>query len=209
VIVLSGNLSDGAAITPQAALLGMNGDWPLYSQLYRGTYVYTTNAILKTNIEYKGALMGWINFTNISPPGLKGTVTWIKSVGAPTNLLYPNGFTNQIELLGSGYGAPKIGTRVLNWTNGTISLSGGDLTNILTSAIRLGTNNILTVTSLNTNNIGLTLSVPNGIFSGSFLHPITKRTTAVRGAVLQNENGGGGYFLGTNRAGTILLQGNN
>ncbi len=51
----------------------------------------------------------------------------------------------------------------------------------------------------------MSIGSANGTFSGTVVVPGTKTSTSFKGAVLQDENIGWGYFLGTNLSGQVLL----
>ncbi|MFM2082163.1 MAG: hypothetical protein RL380_854 [Verrucomicrobiota bacterium] len=80
-VMLSGSLSDAAPLT-QSTYLSKNGQWPLYAPLYTG----------------KGALLGWVTFTNQPTLKLTGDVSWIKTNAS--GLYYSSGFTNPVTLFG-------------------------------------------------------------------------------------------------------------
>ena len=54
-------------------------------------------------------------------------------------------------------------------------------------------------------NLTLSINARAGSFAGSFKHPASGRTTKYSGVVLQPNNQGSGFFLGTNRGGFLLL----
>jgi hypothetical protein len=186
-LTLSGALADGTPIS-QTVSLSKHGQWPLYVNLYSG----------------KGSLLGWVTFTNRETSSLEGLVSWIKK--AMPGRYYPAGFTNEAWLIGSCYAKPPVGVRVLSLTNGYVLLGGGDLSVPLTNTITLRTNNTVVVTS-GTNRLSLTISLSSGTVAGSFLHPVTRATTVLKGVVLPQENTVRGYFLSTNQSGSVFLQG--
>ncbi len=57
----------------------------------------------------------------------------------------------------------------------------------------------------NTNKLALTLTSSSGLLGGSFVHPDTLKKSTLKGVVLQKQQIGGGYFLGTNQSGTLSL----
>jgi len=44
-----------------------------------------------------------------------------------------------------------------------------------------------------------------GLISGSFVHPLTGRASAIRGVILQKQNSALGFFLGPNRVGPVNI----
>jgi hypothetical protein len=51
----------------------------------------------------------------------------------------------------------------------------------------------------------LTFSASNGSFSGKLSDPSTSTTATFRGVVLQDQNIGTGFFLGTSQSGQVFL----
>jgi hypothetical protein len=184
-VTFGGTLGDGTKVT-QSSIVSKEGQWPLYIALYSG----------------KGSLLGWLTFTNEVDRDIEGLLSWIKP-GGTTSSLYPAGFTNDLEAVGSVY-ASTNGLRVLNLTNGVLILDNWNLAHSLTNSFVLGTNNALSGTNLSR----LTITNTTGLFSGSLTNPTTGKAISISGAVLQKLNAGYGYFLGTNQSGSVSLQKN-
>jgi hypothetical protein len=114
----------------------------------------------------------------------------------------PEGFTNELNLIGSVYHPPSNGTnRVLDVTNGIVVLTGGNLNQALTNPVVLNANN--RVTSSNKTSLNIVLST--GSFRGNAPGPVAGKTISFRGALLQKENRGTGFFLGTNQSGKVYF----
>jgi hypothetical protein len=62
--------------------------------------------------------------------------------------------------------------------------------------------------NLGNNKLSVTFAKPNGMFNGIVTVPETGKTKPFKGAVLQNQGIGSGYFLGTNQSGRVVIQGN-
>ena len=183
-----GTLADGSPVN-QKVNLSKNGLWPLYVAV-RGN---------------GASIWSWVTFTNDLSSSFQGDLTWIKKAKPGRN--YRDGFTNVTSVLGSHYLRPATGTPVLNITNGTVTLSGGDLSAPITSEMTLGANNVVTVTG--SNQLSITISLPNGLLHGSFVHPDTQKKTPLKGVVLQEQNNARGFFLnGTNQSGAVILESN-
>jgi glucuronoarabinoxylan endo-1,4-beta-xylanase len=181
-IAAGGVLSDGTSFSQNATLSEL-GNWPFYVSLYSGG----------------GGMIGWIAFSNAPTSDLAGSVTWIKP-GQPGSKLYPGGFTQQTEAVGSSYGFTK-GHPILNFTNGEILLTGGGLARGITNAVSVTAGGAIT----GTNHLSLTVKTASGLFSGSMENPATKKTIALSGAVLEKQNVAVGYFLGTNQSGAVFV----
>ncbi|MFN7138115.1 MAG: immunoglobulin domain-containing protein [Limisphaerales bacterium] len=200
---LSGFLADRHP-AKQATFVSGQGNWPLYAQAYVENSIVQTATGLRTNKEFQGSVIGWLTLTNggtaASP---QGYVQWTKT--GWTNQLYAGGFTNEAEVVGSLYVPPAKGNRVLQITNGAVTFSAGGLSDPVTRSFIWATNNAFQTTSRS--NLSLSVNASSGVLKGSFAHPQTGLAVPFHGAVLQNENRAGGFFLGTNSAGLLLLQG--
>jgi hypothetical protein len=176
----------------------------LFVPLYSANVNYTNSGVVTTLRETRGLLQGWVTLTNSPLRGATGTIAWIKPA-VDGDVFYPAGFTQTMELLGSGYVAPASGQRALMLTNGVVVLAGGNLPAPVTNRVVLATNNLMTVLAP-VNGLQLTLTPKTGLFKGSFAHPAKPGVpTAFSGALLQNQNVGAGFFAGTNLSGAIWL----
>jgi hypothetical protein len=189
-VALKGSLADGTAIS-QSSTVSKDGWWPLYVSLY-GT---------------KGSVLGWLQFTNDSDSGLLGgEVRWTKRPQATKANFYQMGFTNILETQGALYVAPSNSTvRAIALTNGLVSFIGGNLSAPFTNLVVLGANSVFTNQSANA--LKLSLDKTKGTFSGKVVVPGTSTPRSFKGAVLQNQAQGWGYFLGTNQSGRVQLFG--
>ena len=57
------------------------------------------------------------------------------------------------------------------------------------------------------NKLSLSVSKSSGTFGGSVTPPDGGKPVSFKGALLQKQNVGSGFFLGTNASGRVLLQG--
>src|SRR5439155_7045417 len=135
---------------------------------------------------------------------LQGLLLWSKPDGV-VGPFYPAGFTNEVIALGSRYAAPPGRMRVLNLSNGVVRLQGGNLLAPATNEFVLEPRTRLTIASPNPDRLALTLSAKTGQTRGSFVNPQTRRRSAIRGVLLDKQNSGAGYFLGTNRSGSVYF----
>jgi hypothetical protein len=184
----NGSLADGTAVGPASALVTDLGSVPLYVPLYSG----------------KGLLWSWLQFDWGQPAtGLEGVVMWVKPAAAGP--YYPAGFSNWVNAAGARYTAPTNSmTRVIQMTNGLLSFDGGNLSMPLLNAVTLTESNKVLDVSL-TNSLNLTITLSNGVFSGSVKEPGLSKSNLFKGVLLQDENSGYGYFLETNRSGRVLF----
>jgi hypothetical protein len=190
---LSGDLADKTAIS-QSVPISKDGNVPVYVSLY----------------SHKGLLIGWLTLTNSgssSPADLvSGSgLAWIKTNIPRT--LYTAGFTNtNVTVLGTLYTAPKGNVNNFTLTNGTLTLSNGDLvTPLVYSNLSITGDKLISPTAGTLGTItgptgAITVTVKNG-----------NKTISAKGVVLQgtSDTGGtnaAGWFLGTDQSGFFLLQ---
>lgn len=182
---LTGTLADGTPVS-QSTALSKSGRWALYAPLYVG----------------RGSILGWLTFTNTSGGDIDGWLGWIRPV-QPSVALYTMGFTVVTEAIGSRYTQPPSGTRVLNFANGIVALTDGNLAEGFTNQIQLNSNN--GVLNLGNNGLQLSIKTVNGLFSGKAQDPVTGKYLPFKGVVLQKQNAGGGYFLNANQSGEVYF----
>ncbi|MBA4150167.1 MAG: immunoglobulin domain-containing protein [Verrucomicrobia bacterium] len=187
----------------QATFVSPEGHWPLFTRMYRSKSNALVGTTWRTNIDFRGSLIGWLTLTNDLTPSPQGGVNWIKT--GWTNDHYAIGFTNEADVIGSFYTPPVKGTRVLDITNGTASFSFGELANPTSHFFTWRTNNTFLTTSRS--NLTLSVGAGSGVLKGRFGHPVTGDPVLFQGAVLQQQNFGAGFFLGTNVSGLMILQG--
>ncbi len=134
----------------------------------------------------QGSILGWLSFTNEGD--ISGQLGWFKLPQTKARL-YPGGFTNGTDVIGSVY-AYTNGLPVLGLTDGQLCLTNGNLAQSITNDP--ATNR-------------LTFKTASGLFKGSVMNPETGKPISVNGIVLQNQDFGAGYFLGTTESGSVVL----
>jgi len=182
----AGTLADGTKVT-QTGLLTKDGYWALYAPLYRG----------------QGAVLGWLRFASREETDLGGPVVWLKPPGGVGT--GASGFAIALEAKGSRYTPPVSGQRVLGWSSGTVTFTGGHLTAPLTYAVALDVKN--KVTSLSGGGLKVTLTTSTGLFKGSLLDPVGGKPLAFQGALLQKADSGSGFFLTPAGSGRVEMEG--
>jgi hypothetical protein len=185
---LTGVLADGTKIS-QGAVISRNGVWPLFVPTHDGD----------------GALIGWVTFQERPEGDLAGLLQWIKPRRAG-HTYYPEGFSVETVVMGSRYVPPASGLSPWNWTNGTVALGGGNLSEPIIGDVEFGGGNQLTLVAGALAQFKLKVKPASGTFNGSFLHPDTGRTSTCRGVVLQKQNVGAGFFLSSSQSGNVLVQ---
>ncbi|MEY2427276.1 MAG: hypothetical protein QOJ40_161, partial [Verrucomicrobiota bacterium] len=179
-----GTLADATRVSGSATL-SKSGLCPLYIPLYLG----------------KGSLVSWLAFTNRADDDLNGPSSWIKPAD-PMARYYHGGFTNELNIAGSGYVRPLPGTHpILNLANSSVTFSGGDL--YFTNLVALDLNS--RVTNLSSNRFALSFSLATGTFAGRATDPANDESFSFKGAVMQKLNGGYGFLLQTNRSSRVTI----
>jgi cyclophilin family peptidyl-prolyl cis-trans isomerase len=161
------------------------------NSIYSGAHFPIVNTWNKDS-----AVLGWMAF-NTNSDGFTGDVRYI-SPSLPT----PNGEFAQAT--GSRYVAPISGAAPLNWTNGTLVLSGDDLEGEI--EVPVSFNGTDFVPAANSVNLQISTSAADGTLTGSFTHPGTSAATELRAVFLQNSNMAAGFFPGPARSGAVRLR---
>jgi len=184
---VSATLGDGTKVT-QAVPLTRGGLWPFYGRLYGG----------------KGSAAGWVAFAGPPEDDFSGDFGWICPT-QPKRRLFPAGFAERAMIIGSRYVRPAGRTnRVVQIETGAVEFSGGNLFAPFANDVFLNSNN--RAVNLGSNKLTLSISLPNGLFSGRVVDPGSRKPISFRGALLQNRNGGWGHFKGTNQTGRVTLR---
>jgi peroxiredoxin len=185
-LTLSGVLADGKPIT-QSVPVSTNGVWPLYAALDGGT----------------GTLLSWVTLTNSPPPApnlLSERVSWIKAFSF-IRMPYSNGFALETNLIGSTYRWAKP---VLPFSTGLVTFAGVNLPDSFTNIVRLTTGNKV-INNPGQSPLSLTINTNNGLFTGAATVPGTTNKITFKGALLQWQNEGSGFFLRSNQSGRVFF----
>jgi hypothetical protein len=196
---LSGTLADGSAVSFSGALSKEN-TFAFYAPLASG----------------KGALSGAVGFReNPGVSDLEGRdLLWFNPASA-TRARYPAGWIDgiRVDLLGSVYRAPAAGQSALPGLgafgpqgNALLELSGGDLPPAGIE-IPLNVTPAHTVRAVTPGPEALSLVIrpATGLWSGSFVHPVTRRRVPVSGVIFQKTSRGDGLLLGPSQSGPASL----
>ena len=138
---------------------------------------------------------------------LDGTVNWFRPSDSRAKL-FMNGFATATTLVGSRYeqsfGSPVLTVPEIE-DNILVNLDHGDLESGLQQPVTLGPNNRFTITDAGEEKLRIAVSASSGSLQGSFIHPVTGKTTKHRGIIFQKQNLAEGYFLGTAQSGVVLV----
>jgi acid phosphatase len=184
VVSFAGTLADGTKVTQKTGV-STNGSWPFYASLYAG----------------KGSVLSWLTFADRLTADLGGRLNWIKPA-RPADRLYPEGFAFATDVEGSVYTRPGA-ARALLLTNGIVAFTGGNLGETFTNSVVLDPNN--KVTNQSSNRLTLVIVPASGLFSGAVTPPDGGRSLSFKGALLQRQTAGRGFFIGTNHTGRVTL----
>jgi hypothetical protein len=181
---LAGTLADGSPIAQKSPLSGA-GDWPFYVALYGG----------------KGSIFGWWRVRPGSDIDLDGTSNWVRPSG-PAPKPYTDGFVLSSALEGSIY-TPSLTQRIFNLDTALVEFTDGDLIGSFTNTVILGPNN--RVTNASPNPLTLAVAPATGVFTGKATPPGATKGLLFKGAILQRQGWGGGFFPGTNQFGRVYF----
>ena len=182
---MAGSLADGTSFS-ESAPVSNNGFWPVYVPLYSG----------------KGALIGWLAFTNRADDDISGTVDWIKPADARART-YSAGFSEQIPAIGSAYHKPPGTNHVLDLNNAFVAFLGGNLSSAFTNNVTMSKSGRLTNQSAN--RLILSFSPANGKFSGSVTDPAGGKPMPFSGVAFQRRNSAFGFLLSNGQSSEVVI----
>jgi uncharacterized protein (DUF2147 family) len=183
---LAGTLADGTKISFKAPL-SMHGQCPVYVPLYSGY----------------GSILSWLTVTNRPMDDITGLLSWIRPAQIKAKY-YAGGFTNETTAIGSAYLRPvPTTTPVIAVSAPAVAFTGGNLANPFANAIAVGASS--KVFNLSTNKLSLSIATASGLFKGSVTDPSSGKSFSFSGALLQKQNSGAGFLLGTNRSSQVAL----
>ncbi len=181
-LTFAGELADGTKVSQKTSVLA-DGTWPFYIPLYSGA----------------GSIFGTMTFSNLAASDITGPVNWFKLL-QPKAKFYPQGFVNSVEAVGSLF---TNASPVLNFNLSTVAVYGDPLGSGITNQVFLGASN--RVTNNSPNALTMTITTKNGTFKGSVVDPNSGKPVSFTGVLLQKENFGGGFFLGTSESGNVIF----
>jgi hypothetical protein len=186
IVTFKGALADGTKIV-QSARISQDGQWPFFVALPKN----------------RGQVLGWLNLAEMEQGGFGGQINWIKLPNSRAEF-YPNGFSLQLDAMGSAYKKPSKKNSMLNFSDATLSLSGGNLQTDISNPVTINAKNKV----VNEGDIKLTLKLApgSGLFRGVAKNPDDRRKIKFGGAILQSQNIGSGYFLNAGQSGGVSLQ---
>jgi hypothetical protein len=194
VVKWVGTLGDGTPAT-QTTMLDAQKHWPLYVSLYR------SRGFISADVAHDPAA---------ATTDLSAVVNWVK-LANPLDRYFPDGFSvENHELRGVNYTAPARGVVALPGLEspGTIALKDGILGAMaISGTVALLPNYAFQITS-NAEKLRLAVNARTGAVTGSFVFPVTRKATPIKGVILQGKIGMGiGFFPGSSPTNTALQTG--
>jgi hypothetical protein len=191
---LAGSLADGTAVTA-SSFLSKDGVWPVYASLYKG----------------KGLIMGDIAFADIADESdFGGPLTWMRPADAKA-AMFKDAFLTELDSVGARFTKPAANTRLFPLANlggnSLLFLTDGGLTTDLTRLVTLSAAN-KAIVPMQAADMSKLTPAATGLLTGSFIHEGTQKAMPFKGAVLQKQSLGAGYFLGGPLGGDMVFAAN-
>jgi hypothetical protein len=144
-----------------------------------------------------------VAFKQKSGSDMVGKVFWVRPPDANATF-YPQGFVQQSDVVGSVYKANKgPNKRLLDFEEGMLTFSGGNLGTAFTNYVSIRSKNI--VTTSNSSNFSLDVAEAKGTFRGRATDPATGLSWPFEGVLMQGQGMGRGFMIGTNATSRVLL----
>jgi len=152
-----------------------------------------------------GGVFGKVTIEDTAGADLDGSFRWIKPQRLADSIA-PTGFDTSVPVAGSHYVAPAAHTPVLPVSvqqvdNSQLIFGDGDLAQQIVQPATLNSANQISIVQPALPGLKVIIHSGTGLFSGSFIHPMTGRKTPLHGVIFQKQNAGYGYFLGENAGG--------
>lgn len=218
IVKMKGYTADGQAIK-QKVVLSQDGSWPFFTANSKDG---------NANKNLKGSVVGWLGVAPNDGPAISGRVDgsliWIRTA-FPTNIYYPDGFTNISSPVANKYVCNKDINK--KWTNsvagfdgissGTLTLAAGGLGSSLVMTVSAYTNAIMKADVITGTKppyeTKIAVTPAYGNVSGQFLNPDNGNAkTKFIGIALQDgvADGGGvghvyGFFNGPAQSGLFKI----
>ena len=185
-----GTLPDGTKVV-QNDRLAKDNTWPLFLRLY----------------NKKGVLLGIATVDALQAHSdLSGAFDWFKPV-IEKDFYFPMGFRIlDSDLIGSFYSPPTPGTRALTGfndvaNNGRVTLQEGSMLADIVRTVTYDSKNRVTISNPGVDGLAITIDKATGLFSGSFIHPVSEKLTPIEGVLFQKQKIGAGRFQGSSVVG--------
>lgn len=155
----------------------------------------------------KGSISGHIYLPAQVGEPVSGEIVWFQP-GEPAGVV--------LAVIGSAYVAPTLASANTTSPSSTIDstskarlgmvvLSGGDLPAEVQIPALIANNTFTALPNSPIRRFSLTINPKNGKFIGEFKHPVTRKSNPIRGIILQLQQIGAGYFLGSVQSGAVVF----
>ena len=196
-------------------LVGSNGIAQFSGVLANGrTFTYGTtvsvNDTLPIYIPFSStsALSGMLTITPSSVSDLQGSLHWTRAAN-PAASIHPDAIDTTLPVVGSLYVRPAAGTPVVTVpnavNNSAIVLQDGNLNPTVTQPATLNGNSQLVLSTPVLPGFNAGINLANGIYRGSFIHPVTHALSPFSGVIFQKQDAGYGLFLTASASGSSSL----
>ncbi len=147
-----------------------------------------------------GSISGKVTLEETSVSDLDGIFRWIKPE-RPADHVAPHAFDTTVPVVGSAYNVhgPLLSV-ASEQDNSQLLLGAGNLNAPIVQTGTLSADR-LSFADPALQGLSVKFNVASGLFSGSFIHPVTGAKSIIHGVVFQKQNAGYGYFLGVDASG--------
>jgi hypothetical protein len=165
----------------------------------------------------RGFLAGKLNFRDLAGTSdVDGLWHWVKQTGAAPTTVYPDGFDDQRQVIGSRYTPPAVNTRAMTGLAATtdnvwLRFDGADLSSLLD--LTLNTKNLTGTWQQNNailhygpQTVRLTFAPRTGALTGTYLDTANGINFAFGGVLIQDQNLLTGSYLTRGQSGLFVIQ---
>jgi len=185
---LTGILADNTVISFTAPVAA-DGSLSVYQSLYSGG----------------GYLGGVLKFETITTPGsesdIDGVIAWQRPESSAPNAMYPAGFSTTIDAVGSLY-VPVAASN----SQASVTIAGSDISTPISDSVSLIKPGLFRQKAPAKKPLTLQFNTASGLFSGSFLDPVSNTVRKFGGVVLQKRAIGAGSFFAGHASGSVVLK---
>lgn len=190
---IAGKLGDGSPVS-YGGSVNRKGDLAIYIANY-----YKRLGYFCGNLAYDSTAFAYF-----------GQMQWVKPLRAG-EVFYPAGFDTQVSMHGAPYSYSAGSSLLLGIPsapgNGRITFSGGNLSSELTKTVIVSSAAKVLVDPSATDKLSLSISLKDGLFSGSFVDVAAGKKRTFGGALNLDQSLGAGTFLGNDQSGMVILKG--
>ncbi|MCX7871759.1 MAG: PQQ-binding-like beta-propeller repeat protein [Verrucomicrobiae bacterium] len=187
-------------------ILDESGNAQISGKLFDGS-PFSTSSGLDSNLTMPvfvnmrdGCLAGAIVFTNTQVSDVVGDCFWSRK-NADAMLSQR---MESVRLIGSYYSDSKTESQFITNTNLVVAFSGGGLESIIANMVYVTPQNKIELKYTDAD-LNFSLDFRNGIFKGTFVHPVLKKRARFEGVILQKNKWGSGHFICEDKCGLVFV----